>query len=267
VGCYNEAIRFFEASLADARLSDNVLYIVMSLNAQGATYLALKDLRSAASVLNEAIELTMAEPGQPELPALLGNMGTLAYQAKRFDDARNFWQRAAEVAIERGTSPGTFYSNIAGLENDLGNTIEFERNLSLARETLNNADTSKGARSDILNLSAISALKRGDLDSAETLLEEAMTIDRELENQAGLAQDLETRYTIYTERGNHALAAQSLSRAFYLRASLGDIDLLKKDLALLRASNKAYGHPENMGPYEAIAKKPALFDPLKGYCP
>ncbi|MDR2406314.1 MAG: tetratricopeptide repeat protein, partial [Deltaproteobacteria bacterium] len=267
VGCYQEANRFFEASLISARLSDNVLYIVMSLNAQGATYLALKDLPKAAQVLNEAIELTTAEPTQPELPALLGNMGTLAYLAGRFDDARDFWRRAADVSVERGQSAGTYLSNLARMEYEEGNSAEFERNLELAKLTLTDELTPKAARSDILNLAALQSMDRGDLSGALTLLEEATEIDRELENQAGLAQDLETRYVIHQREGNHALAAQSLSRAFYLRASLGDTKALKKDLGLLRESSKAHGHPENLAPFEAIAKKPALFDPLKEYCP
>jgi tetratricopeptide (TPR) repeat protein len=267
VGCYKEAGRFFDESLVSARLSDSVLYIVMSLNARGAAYLAQRDMGAAASVLNEALELTLAEPGQPELPALLSNMGTLAYQAGRMDDARDFWKKAAEVATSRGQSPGVYLANLARLELEQGRQAEFEAALAQASATLDNPGTPKAARSDILNLSATLALGRGETDRAEGLINEAMAIDRALENQVGLAQDLETLHDIYLKKENYPAAAQSLSRAFYLRASLNDQDMLKKDLALLRSLNKSEGHPGDMSPFEAIAKKPSLFDPLKEYCP
>ena len=110
-------------------------------------------------------------------------------------------------------------------------------------------------------------MDRGDLQNAGALLEEASAIDRELENQAGLAEDLDTRFTLYQLTGNYAGAAQSLSRAFYLRASLNDRQGLERDIALLRESSRRHGHPENMSPYEAVYKNPELFDPLKQYCP
>jgi tetratricopeptide (TPR) repeat protein len=267
VGCHKEAVRFFDESLVSARLSDNVPYIVMSLNAKGASHLARGDMAKAAPVLNEALELTLAEPGQPELPALLGNLGTLSYQAGRFDDAKGFWEKAAEEALPRGASPAPYLANLARLELAKGTKESFSEALDLAMASAGNPNTPESAKSDILNMAAVRAMGRGDLSAASTYLESATAIDRKLENQSGLAQDLETRHELQSLQGDHPAAMQSLARAFYLRASLQDLPALKKDLALLREGNKAYGHPADLTPFEAIAKKPELFDPLKEYCP
>jgi hypothetical protein len=110
-------------------------------------------------------------------------------------------------------------------------------------------------------------LEENDPTRAEELLEQALALDRELESQAGLAQDLEPRFRILSAKGDHAGAAQSLGRAFYLRASLRDAEFVKRDPSLLRESRKNRGLPENLAPFEAVAKNPELFDPLKEYCP
>ncbi|MDR2200080.1 MAG: hypothetical protein LBR53_11640, partial [Deltaproteobacteria bacterium] len=155
VGCYREAERFFSESLTNARLSDSVLHIVMSLNAKGASRLAAGDKSGAAAVLNEALELTTSEPGRPELPALLGNLGTLAYQAGRPEDARDFWSEASREAETRGESPAPYLASLARLSFERGDGEAFKAALSSALSGLEDPSCPKSARADVLNLAAL----------------------------------------------------------------------------------------------------------------
>jgi hypothetical protein len=95
----------------------------------------------------------------------------------------------------------------------------------------------------------------------------ALEIDRRNENQAGLAQDLETLGGLQARTGRPSEAAASLDRAFYLWAALGDGAARARTLAALEALNKETGHPRSVDVYRRINRNPSSFDPINKQCP
>lgn len=264
-GCPSEAIGWFRAGLEEARLADRVDLIVMALNALGAAYLRAGDLDSAALALERALDLSSADPAKPELPTVWGNLGSLAYQAGRLDDARDFWLSAVAEAERRGSNPALFHCDLARLALVLGQDEEFRSRAALAL-TLSEG-VSEAVRADALNLSAQAALADGNKAQAETYLLAALELDRVGENQMGLAQDLETLAGLEASTGRAAEAAASLDRAFFLWAALGDRSAQRRVMGSLEELSKTSGIPKNLKPYQDVIKNPKLFDPMERLCP
>jgi tetratricopeptide (TPR) repeat protein len=268
-GCNREAARFYQEALTSARLSDSVPHIVMALNALGAVRLAEGDLGGAAGYLDEALGLSSSEPGNPELAAVMGNLGTLAWRAGRRPDALEFWEEAAARAASLGESPATYLASLARARVDASGAVTPEFRDALARAVTAAAEpgTPDTARADVLNLQARGALATGRAAEALTYLVQALEIDRRLESQSGLAEDLEIAAAIASETGDGAGAASSLERAFYLRAALSDNAGMARVMAALRASAAEHGLPKSLAPMERVMKDPKLFNPMEDRCP
>ncbi|MDR1545232.1 MAG: hypothetical protein LBU12_00645 [Deltaproteobacteria bacterium] len=266
-GCHAEAVRFFQNGLEEARLADDVPLIVKSLNALGAARLGQGALSQAASALEQACALSAAEPGRPELDSVLGNLGLLALLAGRAQDAEDFWRQAQAEAQAQGRDQTVYLCNLARLELSAGREAAFRAQAELALAAAQTPGVPAAVRADALNLAAQAALKQGRLDQAETLAQAALALDRESENQTGLAQDLETLADIQGQTGRVAEAALSLDRAFYLRAALGDRAALERTLKRLTQSSRSAGLPKSLAPYLAVWRDPELFDPIRRGCP
>jgi tetratricopeptide (TPR) repeat protein len=281
-GCPGEAARWFAEALESARLSDRVDLIVKSLNALGAARMAEGDLDAAAAALETALALASSDPDRPEMASVWGNLGTLAFEAGRPDDARGFWLAAIDEAGRRGASAAVFHCDLARLALSLGDEAEFRSRASLALAAAE-ADSAAAAKAgadqegvfspvraalaDALGLSARVALAGGDPASAEAMLRRALELDRGNEDHPGLAQDLEALASIEEASGRPAEAAASLDRAFYLWAAVGDRAAQKRALARLESLSAETGHPKSVGPYQEVASNPGLFDPRERLCP
>jgi tetratricopeptide (TPR) repeat protein len=265
-GCHGEALKYFEDGLVAARLSDNVPLIVTGLNAIGAAKMAAGDYNGAAQSLEIALEESLNEETRPLLPTILGNLGSVAHKAGSRVDARELWERAATLALERGESPAIFLANLAR-DDYLNNSGEgFSLSFQRAFESLDHPDTDLFSRADILNLAGLDSLKKGDLSSSESYLQEALTLDRQNENQKGLAEDLEAFAALEKERGSFEKSAVYLGRAFYLRAALKEKKDMERIFKLLEEASKN-GASSDLSSYRMILKSPELFDPLKALCP
>ncbi|MDR2422531.1 MAG: tetratricopeptide repeat protein, partial [Deltaproteobacteria bacterium] len=188
-GCHREAARFFEEGLAFARLADDAPLIVMGHNSLGAALLAQGRLKEAAAKLSEALELTLTLPSRPELDSILGNLGTLAFKAKRHGDAEDFWVQATAVAPPNRLA--IYYSNLARLYKAQNRPDEFAALTAKALAAAESSLTPPQAKADALSLEASLALSQGERPKALELLEEALSLDRRTENASGLAQNLE----------------------------------------------------------------------------
>ncbi|MDR1039301.1 MAG: tetratricopeptide repeat protein [Deltaproteobacteria bacterium] len=280
-GCTREAARFYGEALTDARLSDSVPHIVMALNALGAARLAQGDLAAAAGLLDEAAGLSRSDPSNPELSAVLGNLGTLAWRAGRHEDALAFWEDAAARATGRGENPSVYLASIARAalpggrgpggtprpSGASGSPEAFAAALERATASLELPGASESARADIRNLQARDALMRGDSSQARVWLNEALEIDRRLESQGALAEDLELEAELASDGGDSSGAAASLERAFYLRAALEDREGMRRILEALKTTARDGGIARDLAPLEAVMRDPALFSPFESRCP
>lgn len=264
-GCPAEAIRYFQVGLEQARMADRVDLIVKALNALGAAHMADGNLNAAATVLEQALELSITDPAKPDLESVWGNLGLLAYKANRLEDAKEIWQGAINEALAKGLSPTVFHCNLARLAREAGRQEEFLTQAALALET--SVNSKEEARADALNLSALAFIDQGNLQIADTYLKEALELDRLNENQTGLAQDLEILGELAIRSGRWQEAASNLDRAFYLFAALGDRQAQRRVLAALVKLSKETGFPKSIEPYQRVMKDPKLFDPINELCP
>jgi tetratricopeptide (TPR) repeat protein len=243
--------------------------MTMALNALGAVRLAEGRLGEAAALLGEAADLSRAAPGEPGLPAVLGNLGTLAFRSGRREDALAFWEDAAARAEADGESPAVHLASLARALLPEGGAPgpAFAAALARAEASLSHPGTPPAARADVLNLLARDALARGDGAASRAFLAEALDIDRHEESQEGLAEDLELLAALSASAGDWAAAASGLERAFYLRAALKDRDGVHRTLDGLRRLHRERGVPRGLAAAEAVARDPGLFSPLEDRCP
>jgi tetratricopeptide (TPR) repeat protein len=261
-GCYREAGRFFKEGEISARLSDDVGLIIRALNSQGAAALAEGGLDQAANFLAQALDLAQAQPGQPELDRILGNLAALAQRLGRSEDAGDLWRAAVQAAAGAGVSPATYQASLARLHLAAGRQEEF---LALADQALAAArsePTETLTLADALNLAGQAALLREDPAGAEQFFREALALDRQMEYTPGLAQDTEALGDLLTTLDRPEEAAGFLDRAFYLRLALGDA----RGAARVLAGLKKLGAPVNLEGYQAALKNPAPYR-LEARCP
>ncbi|MDR2142608.1 MAG: tetratricopeptide repeat protein [Deltaproteobacteria bacterium] len=263
-GCHREAARFFEEGLTFARLADNVPLMVMGQNSLGTALLAQGQLKEAAQRLAAALELSLATPDNPELDSVLGNLGTLAYKTGRNRDAEDFWREALDRAPE--PRKATYLANLARLYLTEKKPDAFAAHTEMALAAAKNPLTPPAARADALALGATLAQSRGETEPAWIYLNEALDLDRQLENPVGLAQDLELAAKMELAAGQTRQAAQSLDRAFYLWAALGNREGMSRTYAGLGQTHQN-GHPQDLASYQKILAHPASFDPLGQGCP
>ena len=260
-GCYREAGRFFQEGEISARLSDDVQLIIRALNSQGAAALAEGDLDRAANFLAQALDLTQAQPGRPEVDRILGNLAALAQRLGRSDDAGDLWRVAIREATLAGASTATYQASLARLHLAAGQREEFFDLADQARAAAARAGE-KPALADALNLAGQAALLREDPAGAEQLFHEALALDRQMEYTPGLAQDTEALGNLMVTLNRPEEAAGFLDRAFYLRLALGDSPGAARILAVL----KNLGTPVSLEGYQAALKKPAPYR-LDQRCP
>lgn len=266
-GCYAQALSFFQESLIAARLSDNVPLIVLSYNAQGAALMSMGNLNAAADRLQAALELSLGTEGNPGLAEVLGNLGTVAYKINRPEEAKEYWSRASNFALNQGASPASYLASLARAYFLEGKKEEFTAALAEATGFLEHPDTLPLARSDILNLLASQALEERNFTAALDYLNQALEIDRANEYQEGLAQDLELMAQLHLLGGDAEAAAQNFSRAFYLRAALHDRARTRDIYNKLTELKKNHSISLDLSPLKLILDKPENFDPFPALCP
>ncbi|MDR1677244.1 MAG: hypothetical protein LBS44_02510 [Deltaproteobacteria bacterium] len=266
-GCPAEADRYFELGLEQARLADDVSLIVKALNARGAVLMSQNQLNDAALVLQQALELSLAQASSPEIDSVLGNLGLLALKANRREDAKDLWNSAISEAKKKGLSPILYHCNLARLALAAGDQAEFTKEADLALSETEIQGAPESGLADAYNLAALKALSESEDQKAEAYLDLALNLDRKNENQIGLAQDLETLAGLQSKTDRPLLAAASLDRAFYLFTALNDRPAQARVLKALETLSKTTGHPKTVQPYKDIQKKPALFDPINRLCP
>jgi tetratricopeptide (TPR) repeat protein len=84
------------------------------------------------------------------------------------------------------------------------------------------SDASPGFRAKALNAAGYLALSRGDHQTARSLLEESLTIRRQLGEQTGIAISLSNLGAAANQQGDHAAAGSYLEESLAIRRRLGD---------------------------------------------
>ena len=265
LGCYAEAERYFVEGLDFARMSDDVLLIIRAQNSLGAAALARGQVDLAAAHLELALNSCQSQPDQPELDKILANLGSLAFKLDRLDDAGDFWNRALEVAEERGQNPAPYLCDLARLHLAGNNRTEFMELTARALSATENY-LDRYVRADALNLAGQAALLEDRLEEAENLFSQALELDRKTENITGLAQDTESLGLLMIRLERYQEAAGFLDRAFFLRLAVGDDQKAGQILAALQNLSRDHKFPQKTSVYQQAMRKPEPYR-LTRQCP
>jgi len=265
-GCFREALNFYQSGLESARLSDNILLVIRAQNSLGAAALAEGDQNAAGAYLEQALNITSGHPEQPELDKVLGNLGALAFQMNRPKDAEDFWLKAAQTAEDRKISAASYYCDLARLYLDLQRIGDFN---SMTDRALKAAEINPHDRftlADAFNLAGHQAKIAGDPVKAEDYFRQALELDRETENTAGLAQDTEALGNLMIGLERYSEAAGYLDRAFFLWLAGNRDRNADRVLSVLQKLSKTHNHPQKIEPYQAARRDPAPHR-LSNQCP
>ncbi len=265
-GCYHEAERFYQEGLNAARLSDEVLLIIRAQNSLGAAALAQGEKAAAASYLEQAFNLTSGHPDRPELDKVLGNLGSLAFQAGRNQDAEEFWRQAAQTAEERNVSAAPYYCDLARLYLATGRAADFSTMAARALAAAEVPGQEPAVLADALNLAGQEAQSAGDAALAEARFRRALELDRQIENTTGLAQDTEALGLLLIRLERYSEAAGLLDRAFFLWLASGHDRNADRVLAALQNLSRDHKYPQKIDPYLTARRHPESYR-LTNQCP
>ncbi|MDR0881801.1 MAG: tetratricopeptide repeat protein [Candidatus Adiutrix sp.] len=265
-GCYRESERFFQGGLESARLSDNVLLIILAQNSLGAAALAQGETAAAADYLEQALNIASGHPGQPGLDKVLGNLGALAYRLGRSQEARDFWSQAAELALERGQSPALYYCDLARLYLETGPAEEFAQLAAQALAAAQLHPEDQVTLADALNLAGQAARAAGETALAEERFRQALELDRRTENTVGLAQDTESLGLLLIQLEHYSEAAGLLDRAFFLWLAAANDQSADRVLTTLQKLSRDHRFPRKIEPYQTVRRQPEPHR-LAGRCP
>lgn len=273
-GCLTQAEAAYEAAADYARLCDDVTLIIQALNSLGTARLALGQSQAAAASLDQAMNLCLSQAKQPEKDRILANLGSLAIQMERPQDAEEFWRQAAASALEQGRSPAPYYCDLARFYRASGQIEKFQLQAAEALKAAGGAEAPGGAApgqsqpepgvlADALNLAGSAALQRGQRVEAEAFFLRALELDRQTENTLGLAQDTEALAALALEDGRWPQAAGFFDRAFYLWLAVGDRAACERVYDKLRFLSETQGRPRQLDGYRQALER----GPLKSSCP
>jgi tetratricopeptide (TPR) repeat protein len=191
-------------------------------------------------------------------------LGTLAFKALRQADALDFWTKA--LAAAPPTRQAIYLANQARLYRAASDHVNFAATTEMALAAAETPQTPNSAKADALSLGAALALDRGRTELALSYLDQALALDRQTENAAGLAQSHELLGRALLDVERIAEAAQSLDRSFYLFAALKDSAGTNRLYELLKTASEK-GYPKDLSPYRTVLKNPDSFDPIERLCP
>lgn len=250
-GRYDLALRFFTQALEYNTSVDNLEGVIQSSNSIGKVTMALGDFDEAERLFSRAL----AQSGDStDLAALsANNLGELYMRKGDYDKALATFDRllAAAAAKTSGVTDaqhalllhnrGTAYKNLDRPEKareDLSRSLSMNLAAKLIEE----------AAADYYALASLDA-KEGDLESANRNAEQALALDKKVENSLGIAKDLYALGIISSRRGDLPAAYDYFSRSYLVSTTLSIRADMQKALVELIAAAEALGRKEEAAEY------------------
>ncbi len=199
---YHGAYRVFR-SLHDSR-SETVALLCLSM-----LYVEADDNLTALRYSSQALETYRADPSL--LLAIYNNRALALMNLKRFDQAAAQFQQALELAKQNGnlSQQARILRNIARIELETDALEKADQaiaeGLALAR-----AADDRSARLQFLNVSALVAVKRGQYQHAERLVEEALAGVDPTQTTLDYHEAHKAAYLVYKKLGKNRLALENL---------------------------------------------------------
>jgi len=255
-GCVKRAEEYFYQALEASRLVDDVEGMVRAHNNLAVVAMAQGYYDEASVHLKRAWELNDQAKSTEEGPLILGNLGSLAYNVGRYQEAEGFWRQALAAAEGGGRDSGLILhlNNLGMLMRQEGRLLEAEAMLRRAL-SLTGAGEEGSTGTTHFQL-ALLAQTRGEPTTAEWHLSMALALDRGAENPRGIAQDLEQLGILHQRQQSWDRAAGELDRAIRLYAVLGSTEKVEAVFRLLEANREASGMPASLDLYRGLLVPP-----------
>ena len=253
-GRYDLALQFFTQAL-DANASvDNVDGVIRSRIAIGQVYLATDRLSAAEDMLTRAREQARARSASLFVDASI-SVGELYLRNEDPKKSLDILQEA--LSTQGKLSPlqtGVLYHDTGAAWKGAGDMVKaldwFTRSLqnNLANKLL------ESAAADYYMIASIHS-KQGDFEGAMADAQQALALDKKIENSRGIAKDLYAMGLIALKKNDSPAAYDYCQRAYSAFASFGDKDGMKKTLEQLVQLAQGLGRTEDAQSYQqALAR-------------
>lgn len=222
-GDYNEAMKFYEQSLALYMEQGDKDAISTVLRSMGNVVYEQGDYDRARKLIEAHLEFKREIGDKRSIADSLNDLGNMAYDQGDYEQARNFHEESLSLRREIGYKRG-----IAGSLNNLGNVAynlgDYEMAQKLQEESLaikRELGDKKGITTSLHN-SGILAYANGDLKKAKSLFEETLTLVREIGDKTGIADSLHDLGFIEYEQGNFDQASKFYDESLAVHRETGN---------------------------------------------
>jgi len=256
LGRYDLALQFFQQSLDQNASVDNVDGVIRSRIAIGQVYLATGQLQAAEDTLSGARTEAKARGNMPLSIDSSISLGELYLRKDDPQEALGILQEVLSMPHLKMTpeQTGVLYHDVGVAWKGTGDMAKALEWLSRSLQNNLTGKLLESAAADYYMIASVHS-KQGDFASASANAEQALALDKKIENSPGIAMDLYAMGLIATRRGDSEAAYDYCQRAYETFSTLGDKSGMKKTLTQLIAIAQSLGRTEDAQGYQqALAK-------------
>lgn len=191
-GQYEEALGYLKESLQLQRELHDQNYEAMCLNNIGNVYLSTARYDDALTYYQQALDLFQKLNATSAIPVALNNLGDTSTRLGQYDQAESYYLRSLELARNSGSKPFVALASFS-----LGNAFEYQGRygaaLSAQRDAVNTyrqMQDRTGAMAEALSGYGHTLSLLGQSSDAKKILDEAVSLARELKDNTNLARAL-----------------------------------------------------------------------------
>jgi tetratricopeptide (TPR) repeat protein len=254
-GRYELALQFFTQALDANGSVDNVEGVIRSRTAIGQVYLATGRLEAAQDMLTTAREQARMRSAPLFIDASI-SLGELYLREDDPQKSLGIFQETVSATQVKLTpmQTGVLYHDIGAAwkaSGDLAKALDW-----LSKALQNNLANKllEPAAADYYMIASVHS-KEGDFAAASSSAEQALALDKNIENSLGIAKDLYAMALIAAKKGDTPTAYGYYQRAYSVFTSMGDTEGMKKSLTQLVSIAQSLGRDEEAQGYQkALAK-------------
>ena len=168
--------------------------------------------------------VTLHNSGQKEVEGMtLLKLANIYYQTSKYEEAKQFYEKALSIAIDTGSDPGVgiCYGNLGTVFKSLGQYSKAEEYLQRALVIHKEIGDKEGEASNYGNLGTV-FYSVGQYTKAEEYLQKALVIRKEIGDKKGEASDYGNLGTVFLAVGQYTNAQDYLQKALVIKKETGD---------------------------------------------
>ncbi|CAH3182452.1 unnamed protein product [Porites evermanni] len=168
--------------------------------------------------------VTLHNSGQKEVEGMtLLKVAKIYYQRSKFEEAKQFYEKALSIMIEAGNNRGVgaCYGNLGTVFKSVGQYTKAEEYLQKALMIKKEIGDKQGEASAYGNLGTVFQ-SVGQYTKAEEYLQKALVINKEIGDKKGEAADYGNLGTVFQSVGQYTKAEEYLQNALVIRKEIGD---------------------------------------------